>query len=351
MSTLRVVDAGGVDAYRSQALWHGIASAVRSDSPPTLSFCRPTEPYVGLGYHRSLAEIDLEACRRRGLPVIRRRIGGGPVYLDSDQLFFQITLPATSAPARVDRLYERCLEPAAAAFRTLGLAVRRNGVNDLAVGEGGGAGPRKVSGTGAGRIGDGVTVVGNVLFRFPHERMVEVLAFPGERLRRECLRLMKRHVSSLAAEGLGGVGFAEARAALVEAYVAAFGAGAEASRLTAAEEAEIERWEERFRDPSWLAGHPGPGRSVRQVKISADAWVLAATDGGVEVEASIVGGRFECVAIDGSGLDGAGEAIARALVGEEARTAALRNVLAPFEDHGRRILKLLDEAPFDHYIP
>ena len=95
-AALRLVDAGDVGAYRSQALWHGIASAMRSDSPPTLSFCRPTEPYVGLGYHRSLAEIDLDICRRRGLPVIRRQIGGGPVYLESDQLFFQHTLPAAA---------------------------------------------------------------------------------------------------------------------------------------------------------------------------------------------------------------------------------------------------------------
>ncbi len=335
-SALRVVDAGDVGAYRSQALWHGIAAATRPGATPTLSLCRPAEPYVGLGYHRSLAEIDLDACRRLGLPVIRRQIGGGPVYLDPDQLFFQLTLPADAAPARVDRLYELCLEPAAAAFRSFGLAVRRNGANDLAVGR------RKVSGTGAGRIGDGVTVVGNVIFRFPHERMVELLALPAERTRRECLRLMQRHVSSLEAEGLGGVGFAEARAALVEAYGAAFGPTVEKTRLTAVEEAEVERWEERFRDPEWLAGPARSRRGAQQVKISADAWVVAAHGDGVGVEASIVGGRFERVVIDGAALGGVAESVVRALVGQEARAATLRALLGRFGEGGERILELLE---------
>ena len=262
---LRVVDAGDAGAYRSQALWHGIASAMPPGATPTLSFCRPIEPYVGLGYHRSLAEIDLEACRRLGLPVIRRRIGGGPVYLDRDQLFFQITLPADRAPARVDRLYERCLEPAVAAFRSLGLAARRNGANDLSVDD------RKVSGTGAGRIGDGVTVVGNVISRFPHERMIEILALPNERSRRECLRLMRRHVSCLEAENLGAVGFDEARQALVEAYGRAFGEPLESS-LTEAEEEAVSEWSDRFQDSAWLDGPSPPPPRPRRIKISADAW-------------------------------------------------------------------------------
>ncbi len=336
---LRVVDAGTVGVWRSQALWHGIAAAMDRESAPTLSFCRPAAPYVGLGYHRSLDEIDTGACRRLGLPVIRRRIGGGPVYIDRDQLFFQITLPAEQAPARIDRLYELCLEPAAAAFRRLGLAVRRNGWNDLSVGDRE-AGPRKVSGTGAGQIGGGVTVVGNVIFRFPHARMVEVLALPDATLRRECLRLMERHVSSLASEGLGGVGFEEARSALVEAYGAAFGGRWAAAGLTAAEEDAIRVWEERFQDPSWLAGPPSPAPAVRQVKISADAWVVAAAGDGLSLEASIAGGRLERIVVAGEGIDGA--AVGRALAGVEARPEALRRALEAFGEPGRRVFGVLE---------
>ncbi len=309
---------------------------MRPGATPTLSFCRPSEPYVGLGYHRSLAEIDLDVCHRLGLPVIRRRIGGGPVYLDAGQLFFQITLPAGRAPARVDRLYELCLEPAAEAFRALGLAARRNGANDLS------AGDRKVSGTGAGRIGDGVTVVGNVMFRFPHERMVEVLSLPGDRMRRECLRLMKRHVSSLADEGIEGIGFEEAREALTSAYGRAFGDPCESS-LSAAEEQAVQEWDDRMRDPGWLAGPEQPAIPAHRIKISADAWVVAVEQDDLRIEASIAGGKIERVWIDAGDLDG--ERMSRRLAGLPARSGPLRRALEPFGAGGERALRLLEPLP------
>src|SRR5579859_3384054 len=114
---LRVIDAGCVPPARSQSLWHGIASAMRPDDRPVLSFCRPASPYVCIGLHRRLSELDLVACSEMHLPVYRRQIGGGPVYCDSDQLFFQMTMPARSAPASVDRLYAELLAPAAEALR------------------------------------------------------------------------------------------------------------------------------------------------------------------------------------------------------------------------------------------
>ncbi len=333
--SLRVVDAGSVSALRSQALWHGIAAAMQRGAAPTLSFCRPAEPYVGLGYHRRLDEIDLDACRRLGLPVIRRQIGGGPVYLDSDQLFFQITLPAELAPPRVDHLYERFLEPAAAAFRTLGLEVRRGGGNDLAVAD------RKISGTGAGRIEGGVTVVGNVLFRFPHRRMTEVLALPSARLRAECLRLMRRHVTSLAAEGLAATSAEAATGALVEAYARALGRRPVAAALTASEEAAIAGWEERFRDPAWLAGPAQPARGARRIKVSADAWIVTARHSGMRLEASAAGGKIERLWLAAPSLNGAAAAIERAVTGRPATAEALRPALEPFGDDGRRVLELL----------
>ncbi len=336
MTRLRLVDAGDAGAYRSQALWHGIASAMRPGATPTLSFCRPGAPYVGLGYHRSLREIDLDACRRLGLPIIRRRIGGGPVYLDADQLFFQITLPADLAPARIDRLYELCLEPAAEAFRALGLAARRNGANDLSIGD------RKISGTGAGRIGDGVTVVGNVMFRFPHERMVEILALPGDRLRHECLRLMRRHVSSLASEGLGDVGFDQAREALIKAYGRAFGPP-QASSLSELEKAAIREWQFRFQEPEWLAGPGRPAPVARHIKISADAWVVAGAADSLRIEVSIVGGKIERTRIDAKGFDA--EHMCRQLEGAPARVGELRRKLEPFGELGRHVLRLLDPLP------
>jgi len=335
---LRVIDAGTVGAVRSQSLWHGIASAASADMAPTLSFCHPGEPYVCLGYHRAMTEIDEAACRADGLPVIRRQIGGGPVIIDEDQLFFQLTVPAGQAPRTVDRLYRSFLGPAVEAFRALGIDARLRGLNDIAVGD------RKLSGTGAGQIGDAVTVVGNMIFRFPHQRMVDVLALPSDWVRRECLRLMRRHVSSLEAEGLAAITRRDAKIALERAYAEALGLDPVASELTVAELEAVEAWDRRLVDAAWTAGPAVPQRDPQPVKICADVWVFSATHRESRVGASVVEGKIEKVSVESPSLNGAGGRIEAALIGQPARAAVIEDLLEPFGPSGRLVFDLLGPA-------
>jgi lipoate-protein ligase A len=276
---LRVIDAGSVPAARSQSLWHGIASAMRTDDRPVLSFCRPANPYVCIGLHRRLSELDLVACSEMGLPVFRRQIGGGPVYCDSDQLFFQVTLPARSAPASVERLYQELLEPAVRGLRTLGLDARLECVNEIVVED------RKLSGTGAGRIGEAVTVVGNVIFRFPHELMARVLSLP-EGARAEFLCLMRRYVSSLEAEGVR-VTVEEATTALIEAFAQALGVRPVFDEPRAAEGLAMQAWERRFAQDGWLRGPEPKTSAMRTVKVRAGVWLVVADDGSFEVRREV----------------------------------------------------------------
>ena len=334
MTSLRVVDVGTVSALRSQALWHGIASSIEPDAGPTLSLCRPGEAYVSIGYHRSIDEIDREFCRAEGLPVLRRRIGGGPVLIDSDQLFFGLTLPVSKAPAGVDRLYATLLEPAAAAFRALGLPARIDGMNDIAVG------PRKVSGTGAGQFEEGVVVVGNIILRFDHDRMARVLDLPGSAMRAECLRLMRRHVSSLEDEGLSAVTAADATAALRDAYATALGMTIVDAPLTEHEEAAVRRWEDRLADDAWTLGraHAGDLRRGRRVKVRADVFVVHGEREDVRVMATVVGDSIERASVGCARLNGTAGALERALVGPCADAGAVAARLADFGDDGQHVL-------------
>lgn len=334
MTTLRVIDTGTVGALRSQALWHGIASAMDPDAGPTLSLCHPGEAYVSIGYHRRLEEVDLQVCRAEGLRVVRRRIGGGPVLIDSDQLFFGLTLPVRRAPAGVDRLYAMLLEPAAAAFRALGVDARVDGMNDIAVAD------RKISGTGAGQIGDAVVVVGNVIFRFAHERMARILDLPDGAMRAEYLRLMRRHVSSLEDEGRVDVTASDATAALRDAYGTALGATIADASLTDREEAAVQRWEERLADDEWTLG-PAHGSALppgRRVKVRSDVFVVHGEQAGVRVLAAVVGDSIQRAKVGGAHLNGAAAALEEALVGACVHPGALEARLAGFGDDGRHVL-------------
>lgn len=331
LGTLRVIDAGTVSAPRSQALWHGIAEAMSPGDAPVLSFCRPAEAYVGIGYHRRLDELDRAALGELGLPVIRRQIGGGPVYLDSDQLFFQLTVPADSAPPGPALLYSELLAPFVTALRRLGVAARLAGVNDVLV-DG-----RKISGTGSGQIGDGVVLVGNVMFAFPHERMARVLALPDEEMRVECLRLLREHLAPLPQ-----LPEDQFKQQLARAYGEHLAAVPTPAQLRADERRAIADWQQRLLDPVWCRGPElPPAPAGRQVKIRAGTWVYDSREGALRVRATIEEGQLRRLQVhDPEHLHSAG-AITSALLGAEATRASLAQRLSSFGEAGQRVLSTL----------
>ncbi|EHR50185.1 lipoate-protein ligase A [Saccharomonospora marina XMU15] len=262
-SGLRVIDFGRASALRSQTLWHAVAYGVSEGAPPTLSFVRPAEPYVCLGYHRRLDEVDEKYCAAQGLPVLRRMVGGGPVYLDSDQLFFQICLPQDSvSPARSAAIRD-LLTPAVAAYRAAGVVAAELDANlEISLGD------RKICGHGAGQIEDAVVVCGNLIERFDHERATSVLRMPDGVDRAEVLRLMRRYVAATPADP------AAFKQAAARAYARALGLRAEPGDLTSGERAALAELDARFSSEEWTAG-PG-SRAARPpdgIKIRAGVWV------------------------------------------------------------------------------
>ncbi len=304
---LRVLDFGSASALRSQTLWHAVAYGVSAGAPPTLSLVRPAEPYVSIGYHRRLEEVDLEHCRARGLPVFRRMVGGGPVYLDDRQLFFQITLPARRLPPVRRAALRLLLEPAVEAFRAAGVPASLDEDLEVVVDD------RKVSGHGAGQIEDAAVVVGNLIEGFDHRRAARVLALPHPLVRREALRLMRRFVGAWPADP------AAFAAALEEAYARALGLRPRRGEMTGEERRRLRRLDRRFMSPSWLRGPARPAPPWTTVKVRAGVWVLAAEADGTRVVLTAVRGRAERVVVDAPGPKGGARGVGARLQGRPLR--------------------------------
>jgi lipoate---protein ligase len=331
---LRVIDFGRVTPLRSQTLWHAVAYGVSAGQPATLSFARPSAPYVCLGYHRDPAELDEQYCREHGLPVYRRMVGGGPVYLDDRQLFFQICVPAgLVSPARAGAL-RALLTPAVAAFRAAGVAARLDDDGEICSGD------RKICGHGAGQIEDAVLVCGNLIEAFDHERATGVLDLPDPVQRAETLRLMRRYVTATPADP------AAFRAALSAAYASALALRAVPGELTAAELRTVAELDRRFTAPGWLAGPGRPARSGgrgRQVKVRAGVWTLAAeARGGARLVASVVDGTLDRVTLTAPGRSGQVKAAEQALAG--IRVTAAADALGRLGEPGRELAAALAGA-------
>ncbi len=242
--TLRVIDFGPSSPLRSQTLWHAIAYGVSAGAPATLSFTRPAAPYVCLGYHRGLDELDTDYCRENGLTILRRMVGGGPVYLDPDQLFFQICLPARAVPSGRSNALRMLLEPAVAAFRVGGVPAVLDDDLEICLGD------IKICGHGAGQIEQAVVVCGNLIERFDHLRATRVLALSDPAQRDQTLALMRRFVAPAPVDP------AVFQAAIVSSFSEALGLDAMFGELTGIERTQLRAIDEQFTSETWLIG-PG----------------------------------------------------------------------------------------------
>jgi len=267
---VRLLDLGHVSYLHSQTIYHAVAYCTIEASHGTIIILNPREPYVCFGYHQVLEkEIDVKYCHGKGLPILRREVGGGTVYLDEDQLFFQCVFPSGSVPLKVDNLYELFLRPAVNTYRNLGLDAHYRPPNDIQIGD------KKICGTGAGRIGDASVVVGNIMFDFNYREMSRVLRVPSEGFRERVYEGMQTYVTTLRAE-LGYIpDREEVKEVLIREFEGMLDVSLKRGRLTPDEQRMMATIDSRFTDPGWL--HEEGGKVNDWVKITTDVKVMEST--------------------------------------------------------------------------
>lgn len=182
---------GQVNWIESQSLYHALAALGREG----LIICYPDSPYVCLGLHDDLEhEIDQDYCRKQGIHLLRRETGGGVVYLDHRQIFYQLVIRQDNPllPLARTRLYPLFLQPAVSVYRSMGMPVEIKEPADLC------AGGKKCSGNACGDIGGGVAYIGNLLLDFDYVTMSKVLRAPNETFREYLLQTMEENMTTLA---------------------------------------------------------------------------------------------------------------------------------------------------------
>jgi lipoate-protein ligase A len=187
---------GKVSWHESQTIYHALASMERE----ALSLVSPATPYVCIGFHQDVhQEVDLDFCRANRIPIFRRDLGGGAVYLDGDQLFFHLILNKDNpaVPKRKEAFYKKFLQPIINVYREIGIPAEFKPVNDVITRT------RKISGTGVGEIGECIVFVGNLILDFNYEMMSRVLKVPDEKFRDKVHKTLLDNLTTIRRE-LGG---------------------------------------------------------------------------------------------------------------------------------------------------
>jgi lipoate-protein ligase A len=330
---LRVLDFGLVPALKSQAIYHGVAHALKTGDDPVLTIVSPSSPYVCVGMHQEIGkEVDEEFCRAQGLPVIRRHVGGGAVYLDHNQMFFHFMYPREKAPQLAANLYPRFIEPVVRTYRELGVNAEYRPVNDIQVNG------RKIGGTGAASIGDATVMVGSFMFDFDTATMARCLKVPSEKFRDKLKSTLDDYMTTMAKEMPALPDRKDVLDRFLRHCADVLRVEPQFDKPTPAETEAIAQQEHELADPEWTSRQ---GRKLNElgVKISAGRHLtesahkargglirthLLALDG--RIEELMLSGDFTCLPEDG--VDRLAAALHGVPLEQEKLTAAVAAAIA-----------------------
>lgn len=190
---MELYNLGKVPWQESQLIYHALACMGRE----SLVLLSPASPYVCIGYHQDVTrEVDIDFCRANYIPIFRREVGGGAVFLDGDQLFFHLILRAhnPAIPSSKKAFYQKFLQPIVDLHRQIGIPAEYKPVNDIVVNN------RKISGTGVGEIGKCVVLVGNLILDFNYQMMSRILKVPDEKFRDKVRKTIEDNLTTIRRE-------------------------------------------------------------------------------------------------------------------------------------------------------
>ncbi len=294
---MELYNLGKVTWRESQLIYHSMAYLGREG----LLLVSPSTPYVCIGFHQDvIQEVDLEYCRTENIPVFRREVGGGAVFLDGNQLFFQIVLDRNNPaiPPLRQNFYRKFLQPVIDVYRRLGIQAEYKAINDVIVGN------RKICGSGVGEIGDCVVFVGNLILDFDYQTMSRVLKVPDEKFRDRVKKTIEENLTTIRRE-LGSVAEQWDEAGLNDLMAEAF-AKVLGPMTPGALPAEIhDKMDElaaRMINDDWLHQH-GRKSNGRMVKVRAGLNVVQrmhkAPGGLIRAVFEVDDGRFANVSLSG----------------------------------------------------
>ncbi|MDE6555744.1 MAG: lipoyltransferase [Duncaniella sp.] len=212
----------------------------RLDDGEDYFFMWQVEPTVIIGRNQLAAkEVDLDYCRQAGIPVIRRKSGGGAVLADLNNIMLSYI---TTTNESVATTFTRYTSMIAGALRTLGTEASSTSRNDVLIGEG------KVSGNSYYRLGRRSIVHGTMLYDCDRELMSRVLRPSAAKLRSHGVESVRSRVTTIR-EHMPELSIDDFKKRLSETILKS---GVETVTLSKDDITDIEKLSHEYHDPARL---------------------------------------------------------------------------------------------------
>ena len=158
----------------------------------------PQTPFISIGYFQDAkSEVDIEYCKKSNLPIFRREVGGGTVYLDRNQIFYHIIWNKDNPnfPSRIKDIYEYLSVPPIETYEEFGIPTKFREVNDIVTSKG-----HKIAGLGGADIEDSMVFVGSIIRDFNYDAMSHAIKVPDEKFRDKIYKTMEENVTNMKKE-------------------------------------------------------------------------------------------------------------------------------------------------------
>ncbi len=197
--TWRLLRTGDADAFTNMATDEAVLRCVTAgQSPNTIRFYGWLPSAVSIGYFQGIEqEVDLAACREKGIDVIRRLTGGGAVFHDHDgEITYSLIAPEDhpKIPRKILDSYALLCGGLVVGFKRLGLDAEFKPINDILVNG------RKISGNAQTRRFGGVLQHGTLLCDVNPHLMFTLLKVPNEKIRDKLIQGVEERVTSIRRE-------------------------------------------------------------------------------------------------------------------------------------------------------
>jgi len=244
------------DAYMNMAVDEAICR-LRSQgkSPNTIRLYRWKPSAVSIGYFQILEqEVNLDACKRLGVDVVRRMTGGGAVYHSYEgEVTYSVIVNQDhpKIPRDILKSYELICGGITLALKYLGINAEFKPINDIDVNG------KKISGNAQTRRWNIVLQHGTILLDTDIRTMFMVLKVSKEKISDKLLKSAEERVTTIRGELGRKVSFDETTEALKLAFPKVFDVKLVENGLSREEkELALKLRREKYGTPRWIFNRP-----------------------------------------------------------------------------------------------
>lgn len=130
--TFRIIPNQKLTAAQNMAYDEACMTAIKEgEAGPTIRIYEWEPAAVSIGYFQCLTdEVDVEACKKANVPIVRRQTGGGAVYHDKE-LTYSIIAPEEHFSKNIAKSYEEICTPVIEALERCGVKATFRPINDI----------------------------------------------------------------------------------------------------------------------------------------------------------------------------------------------------------------------------